>query len=122
MRCVLVSFFREQKSWVAITEQEVFSEFAMNRLDRVADSLQTRPTSAPAPGPRVAEPQRRQDVQRCGLRPAVVAADLNQELFRRLLGVFDEYIEVTILVKDTGVEQFILEFIAVAVAAGVNEI
>ena len=56
------------------------------------------------------------------LRAAVVDRDLDQDVFGRFLGVFDEHVEVAILVEDAGVEQFVLEFVAAAAAAGLDEI
>ncbi len=37
-----------------------------------------------------------------------------KQVFGRGLGVFDKNIEVAILIKDPGVEQFVLEFISTA--------
>ena len=74
------------------------------------------------PGPLVAEPERRQDVQLGRFGAAVVDGDLDQDVLGRLLGILDEHVEVAILVEDAGVEQFVLEFAAAAAAAGLDEI
>ena len=74
------------------------------------------------PGPLIAEPERRQDVQLGRLGAAVVDGDLDQDVFGRLLGVFDEHVEVAILVEHAGVEQFVLELVAAAAAAGLDEV
>ena len=41
---------------------------------------------------------------------------------RRRLGVFDEHVEVAILVEHAGVEQFVFELLAAAAAVGFDEI
>ena len=70
----------------------------------------------------IAEPERRQDVQLGSFGAAIVDRDLDQNVFRRFLGIFHEHVEIAILVEDAGVEQFVLEFGAAAAAAGVDEI
>jgi len=49
-------------------------------------------------------------------RAAVVNADLHQDVFGRILGVFDKHIEITVLVEDTGIDQLVFEFMAIAPA------
>src|SRR6516162_268860 len=94
----------------------------MNSLDRVADATHARLVVAAAPGPGVAEPQRRQDVHLGRLGPAIVDRNLDQNIFRPILGVFDEDVEVAVVVEDAGVEQLVLELIPAAAAVGVNQI
>ena len=55
-------------------------------------------------------------------RPAIVDADLDQDVLGRLLGVFHEHVEVTVLVEDAGIEQFILEFLAASAAIGLDQL
>ena len=43
---------------------------------------------------------------------AVVNADLNQDVVRRLFGILHEHIEIAILVKHAGIDQFVLELVA----------
>ena len=57
------------------------------------------------PRPDVAKPQLRQHMQRRFLRPAIVNRDAHQNVFRRRLRVFDEHIQVAVVVEDAGVEQ-----------------
>ena len=64
-----------------------------------------------APRPGVAEPQRRQDAQPGRFRPAIVHGDPDEHVFRALLGVFDEHVEVAVVVEDAGVEQLVLELL-----------
>src|SRR5437773_5009074 len=74
------------------------------------------------PGPLVAEPERWQYVQFCWLRAAVVNADLDEDVVGRLLGIFDEYVKITVLVEHARVEQLILELRAAPTAAGRDEV
>ena len=60
------------------------------------------------PGPGVAEPDRRQQVERRRLRAAVVDRDLDEDVLGRRLGVLDEDVEVAAVVEDAGVEQLVL--------------
>src|SRR5262249_24800793 len=105
---------------VSVPVEGALSQFGINRLDRVSDTLQTRPVGGPGPGPQVTKPQRRQDVQLGGLGTAIVNRDLDEDVFRRFLGVLDEDVEVAIFIKHTGVEQLVLELIAAAAAIGLN--
>src|SRR5215831_11520169 len=65
-----------------------------------------------APRPGVSEPQRRQYPETGGLRPAVVGGDPDTYIVRTALGVFDEYIEIPVVVKDSGIQQLVLEIFA----------
>ena len=53
-----------------------------------------------APRPRVAEPQRREQVQRRRLRAAVVRGDQHEDVVVGALGVLDDHVEVAVLVED----------------------
>ena len=57
------------------------------------------------PGPGVAEPQRRQDVQRGRLRPVVRRRDADDEVVRGPLGVGHVDVGETVVVEHAGVEQ-----------------
>ena len=61
-----------------------------------------------APGPRIAKPKVRQDVERRGLGPAVVRRDPDRQVLRIGFGVLDEDVEVAIVVEDAGIEQLVL--------------
>ena len=63
---------------------------------------------APAPGPRVAEPKCRQQVKLRRFRAAICRSDANADILGRDLGIFDEEVEVTIIVEYARVHQ--LEF------------
>ena len=118
---------REQQRHVAFAVEVALAQLGIDCLDdalrRALSTCCSVGLSAIAmPGPLVAEPERRQDVQLGRLRAAVVDGDLDQDVFGRLLGVLDEDVEVAILVEHAGVEQFILELVAAPAAAGLDEI
>ena len=59
-------------------------------------------------GPDIAEPERGQQIERRFFRPAIPGCDLDQDIFRRGFGIFDEHVEVAVLVENAGIHQ--LEF------------
>ena len=73
----------------------------------VAVRRDRRPRRPVVPG--VAEPERRQQVQRRRLRPAVVRGDAHQQVVVVRLRVLDLHVEVAVVVEHAGVEQLVLE-------------
>ena len=67
-----------------------------------------------APRPRVAKPQRRQQVQRRRVRAAVVRRDEHQDVVVGALGVLHDHVEVAVLVEDAGVQQLVLHLLLAA--------
>jgi hypothetical protein len=63
----------------------------------------------PGRRPGIAEPERRQDLDRRRFRPAVGDRNLDEDVFGRRLRIFDEHVEVAIVVEDAGVDQLVLE-------------
>ena len=59
------------------------------------------------PGPCVPEPQRRQQVDRRGVGPAVVRRHEHQDVVRGGLGVLDQHIEIAIVVERAGVQELV---------------
>ena len=57
-----------------------------------------------------------------GLGTPIVDADLDQDILGRFLGVFHEHVEVTVLVEDAGVDQFVLGFLAASAAVGEHQL
>ena len=51
------------------------------------------------------------------LGAAVGDRDLDQDVFGRRLGVFDEHVEVAVVVEHAGVEQLVLELVAARAGA-----
>ena len=54
--------------------------------------------------------------------PRLWIADLNQDVFRRFLGVLDEHVEVAILIEHARVEQFVLHLVPPAAVTGFDQI
>jgi hypothetical protein len=80
----------------------------------VVHRLQRRLLRILEPVPRVAKPDLRQDVQTSGLRSTVGRRDPQQDVIDVGLGVFDEDIEVFVLVEQPGVDQFELRILLAA--------
>ena len=68
--------------------------------------MQLGPPVRISPRPRVAKPDRRQQANAGGFRAAVRDRDLDQNVFGVGFGIFDEHIEVAVVVEDASVEQF----------------
>src|SRR5262249_14000002 len=71
-------------------------------------------------GPRPAEPERRQEVQRRRVRPAVDGADLDEDLAGRRLGILDDDVEVAVGVEDARVDQLVLQLVPAAGMIGLT--
>src|SRR5262249_38314878 len=72
-------------------------------------------------GPTIAKPNRRQHMKFGSFRSPIVNGDLDQNILRRLLCIFDEDIEVPILIKNAGVDQFIFKLLAISSGVGLNQ-
>ena len=112
---------RRLRSGLVVAEQErcggleaPLAQRLVAREHRVAGGRERRRRPAVVPG--VAEPQRRQQVQRRRLRAAVVRGDPHQDVVVRRLGVLDHDVEVAVVVEDAGVEQLVLEVLLAAAA------
>src|SRR5215475_2987598 len=70
---------------------------------------QSRTPLVDAPRPGVAEPDRRQQLQSRFLRPAIDRAEADQDILDVSLGVFDEDVEITILIEYACVEEFVFQ-------------
>ena len=118
---------RKQQRHVSFAVEIAIAQIWFERFDdarsrSAGNLLQTRPIHTAFPRPLVAKPERRQNVQFGLLRAAIVDADLDQNVFRRLFGILDEHVEVAILIEYARVEQFVFEFIASAAAARLDKI
>jgi hypothetical protein len=74
-----------------------------------------------APRPCVAKPDCRQHPESSSFRTPVFDADPDKNIFYVRLGIFDENIEVTVLVEYAGVEQFVFELTFVAPSVFLQE-
>src|ERR1700756_2107219 len=61
-----------------------------------------------APRPCISEPERREYIDLCGLRTAIVDGDFDEGVFRISFGIFNKDIEVSIVIENSGVEKFVL--------------
>ena len=77
---------------------------------------------ARSPRPGVAKPQLRQDVDRRFLGPAIVNADAHEHVLGAGLRVFDEDVEVAVVIEDARVEQFELRLVPAAAAILLQEL
>ena len=55
-------------------------------------------------------------------RAAIHSGDPDIDIFRRYLGIFDEYVEIPILIEYSGVEQFVLGLGPRAMPVGFNQV
>ena len=108
------------------TMQPAVAWLIMIQLDHRVRSraclLQLRPPLAPSPRPCVAEPHRRQKPKAGRFRPTVRDRDLDQDVFCVGLSVFDEHIEITIVVEYSCVQQFELRLVLPASPVFFNQL
>ncbi len=105
-----------------LLEQRVGVMRMHHRLAGAFEQLQLRLRATALLRPGVAEPQRRQHVQRRRIGAAVGDADLHQQVVRRGLSVFDEDVEVAAAVEHAGVQQFVLGLMPAARAVGAHDV
>ncbi len=74
-----------------------------------------------APGPRVAKPERRQQMKRRRVRPAIGDRDAHEHIIGRCFGVFGHDVEVAVLVEDAGVGELKFRFAFAAAAVLLDE-
>ncbi len=72
--------------------------------------------------PRVPEPERRQQVERRRVRPAIRRADLDEQVLGRGLRVVDLDVEVPALLEDARVEQLVLHLARAAAPVLLDEV
>src|SRR5262245_12216881 len=78
--------------------------------------LQMRSGAVSIPRPGIAEPESRQQVQLRCLGPAIEHIDADENVFNAGLGIFDEDVEVTVIIKDASIDQFELSLTPATVA------
>src|SRR5262249_16238974 len=74
------------------------------------------------PGPGVAKPERRQQMERGRFGASVPDADLNQQVLGRVLGILNEDVGVTVIVRDDSVEQLIFTLATAPLPVGPHQI
>jgi hypothetical protein len=112
----------EQQLRRGVGGQPPLAELGVRGAHAGAVDLQRRPRARVAPRPGVAEPQRRQQVERGRLGPAVVRGDEHQQVVGPGLGVLDDHVEVAVVLKDTRIEQLVLEVLLAATSVRGDEI
>ena len=107
----------EQEGRVALRVQgeRVQLGMACFHCSRAGDS-EPRLARVCFPGPGVAEPDLREQMDRRLFGTAIVDRHLHQHVFRPGLGVLDEDVEVAVVVEDAGVEQLELRPVPAAAA------
>ncbi len=95
----------EEQFRPAIAIDLVPAQFGMLRRDgAILCRSQLRFDSAVLPGPGVPKPNLREQMDRRGLRPAVMDSDEHENILRPGLRIFDEHVEVAIIIEDARVE------------------
>ena len=95
--------FREEESFRAFAVKTVIAQLNMRGLDdgeafvTARTFLDLRLLVRPSPAPGVSKPERRKNMQRCGLRSVVRGLHANEQVVRTGLGVFHFDIEKAIL-------------------------
>ena len=113
----------EQEFGVAFRGEGVFAQMGMTNFDGARPGgRQPRFAYLALPGPGVAEPELRQQVEDGLLGAAVVDRHLHEQIFWPGLGVLDEDIEVAVVVEDAGVQQFVLGLVLAPAATFLDEL
>ena len=103
--------------------EPVLAQFMVRGLNGARPRfVQRRLAIVLAPRPGVAKPQCRQDAQPGRLRSAIVHGDADEHVFRTVLGVFHEHVEVPIIVEYAGIEQFVLELFPRSSPVGFDQV
>ncbi len=106
--------FGVQRLGVAVEVQSAHAQ--ARRLDgnrAIPGCAQFRLLGAGFPAPGVAQYQLRYQMQE-GARTAIPHRDFHENVARLDLGVFDEHVEIAILGKDAGVQQFVFRHVGAA--------
>ena len=108
MRSVLLSFSVNSSGGASSSHSLKSPERLLLDADGVGVvARQLRPRRAVAPAPGVAEPDRGQQMQRRGSGPRLITVARIRISFDIVLGVFDEDVEIAIVVEDSGVDQLV---------------
>src|SRR5207302_548869 len=117
---------REQQRDVSFAVQEAVAQFGSSCDRATAASarhlFQERLRRTRAPGPRVAKPERRQNIESGGLWPAIDCTDLNQDVLGCVFGVLHKHVKIAVTVEYTGVQQLVFHVPTVALLARSDQI
>ena len=99
---------RKEQFRCSFTVEPTGTVVIMIKLDRrdfrCAVATESWPACIQSPAPGVAKPHGWQKMQFSGVRAAVDCFDADYNVIRCCLGIFDENVEVTVLVKNAGID------------------
>ena len=95
----------------AVTGERVVAKFGVRGADRSCNLAQVGLWRSGFPRPGVAKPQRREQMEPGGFRPAVVDGNPDQDVVRAVFSVLEKDVEVPVVVEDAGVDQLVLELL-----------
>ena len=95
----------------AVASERVVAKLRVRGADRSGNLAQVGLWRSGFPRPGISKPQRREQMEPGGLRPAVVDGDPDQDVVRTALGVLEKDVEVPVVVEDAGVDQLVLELL-----------
>src|SRR5581483_12127384 len=100
----------KQKFRITFTVELVVAQAGMHNLySSLRHLVKCRFGFVFVPRPGVAEPERWKQMELCRFRTSVMHRDSDEQIFWICFGVLDKYVEVAIIVENSGIEQFILE-------------
>ena len=120
--------FCEQQRDISFAVEEAVAQLgASGRYDAAsrfpsAHLFQDRFRRTRPPGPGVAKPESGQNMESGGLRAAIHYSDLDQDILRRVFGVFHKHVKVAVAIEDAGLQQFILHLMPAALLTRSDQI
>src|SRR5438132_7169993 len=88
----------------------------------VRDPFQGRFFRVVDPGPRISEPKLGQHMDRSRLRSAINRGDLHEDVLRIRFRILDKEVEIAILAKNTGIDQFKLRLLVASATVLLNKL
>src|SRR6185437_1352774 len=88
----------------------IFGDLDQRCFDWGVDAIRLWRIVVLAPCPAIPKPQRGQNIQPCRLGPAVPSRYADQDILGTGFRIFHEHVEIPVLAKNPGVEQFIFGF------------
>ena len=126
IRSLLVSFSVNSSGGVSLAMQDIVAELGMRRLDRdgVVVPHRARSEGFGRSGHQVQVLRNHNVGSTCmsaGSGPRL-QPDLDQDVRRRGLRIFDEHIEIPVVIEYPGIDQFIFRIVAAAPPVGLDQI
>src|SRR5581483_3896196 len=122
----IVLVFREQQIESALAVEKALSKQGMPSRNTPCILTGSKNFKAwfiflAAPRPGIAKPEAWQHMDLGRFRPPITDRDPDQDVLRTSLGVLDEDIEVSVLIKDAGVEELILGGVLISRPVGIDK-